>query len=56
MTSFNHKNADSSGDEDREAFNKLHQAENANKDPQKARERLSARWEENLEFAETIPD
>lgn len=35
---------------------KLHQAENANKDPQKARERLSARWEENLEFAETIPD
>lgn len=56
MTSFDHKNADSSGDEDREAFNKLHQAENANKDPQKARERLSARWEENLEFAETIPD
>lgn len=56
MTSFDHKNADSSGDEDREAFNKLHQAENANKDPQKARERLSARWEENLEFAETIPN
>lgn len=56
MTSFDHKNADSSGDEDREAFNKLHQAENTNKDPQKARERLSARWEENLEFAETIPD
>lgn len=56
MTSFDHKNADSSGDEDREAFNKLHQAENANKDPQKARERLSARWGETLEFAETIPD
>lgn len=56
MTSFDHKNADSSENEDQEAFNKLHQAENANKDPQKTRERLSTRWEENLEFAETIPD
>lgn len=56
MTSFDHKNAASSGDEDQEAVNKLHQAENTNKDPQKARERLSARLGENLEFAETIPD
>lgn len=43
MIPFDHKNADSSENEDQEAFDKLHQAESANKDPQKARGRLSAR-------------